>query len=287
MEWTYRPLANPAHYYCEPHGVEDVDNDVDDDGKGACGGSIPDDTDEFGRVLGRVLLKYATDLPPGTCFTFPLGGLRIFHTLSRLAGPVAMLVADKGHTRSRQLAERKGDPIVSLHGSLSMMVNFHAVGAFVREINPTDATVAMTPHQSGALDVALFGLGGDGIQTAVGAFQDAFSAFGTCDLFAVRDHCEDVAAAGGSVQTPLEVAVLVAHLSAWDCDVMEQFRDDILAALSAPRGLWAPSAERAAACLSKHFAELESSHSPRFDPGGKQLESLAAIRVALRSALHI
>ena len=215
QEWSYVSIEEPARYYFDKE--EETDR-------------------ELASALGAVLEAYARDLPPKSTFTLPLGGLRCLVGLWRLfPRGVSFLVADKGHTRIEQLADRQGDPIVSLHGSLSMMANLHAVAAFVRHLG---GSAALTPHQSAAIDTALVHLGSpDAMSCSAVAFADGLGVFGTCDLFTLRDHCEDVVSLeGGGIfqRPPLILMVAICHLSAWDPDVIEQFEVRVVRCFHSP-----------------------------------------------------
>lgn len=100
VTYDYRPVADPATYY-------------------------PGDA-SASRILG----DYARRLGD-TAFTFPLGGLRCVQRLAELSGGrMLMLTADKGHARELDLLGL-GNPSIAHHHSVSMMVNYHALGELV------------------------------------------------------------------------------------------------------------------------------------------------------------
>ena len=101
QEWNYRPIANPGSYYAAGR--------AEDEPKGGKDSTVDD-------VLGQLLASYG-DLPEGSGFTLPVGGLRSLASIQALSSSrtCAMLVADKAWTRETQL-HRKGDPTISLHG---------------------------------------------------------------------------------------------------------------------------------------------------------------------------
>jgi hypothetical protein len=247
--WSYEPIDDPLAYYPGEEG------------------------------LGEVLEWYRRHLPDGATFTFPVSGLRLIRRLQSWGASVALLIADKAHSRVRQLAARRGSPIVSLHGSLSMLVNLHAVGHYCA--SSPRAVALHTPHQNASLDVCFLHLGGlfgAAVPRATFAFWDQLALFSTCDLFTVRDHAEDVAASRGGATLPLVLSLL--RLSRWDPDVLGQFAHTVLAATAAA---WDPTTRRAAAALLASIPHLK--HSPRFDRDGALRATCDAVEVKLKAAL--
>ena len=102
VTYDYKPVADPAAYY-------------------------PGDPS-----ASRILADYARRLGD-TAFTFPLGGVRCVQRLGELSGGrMLVLTADKGHARELDLVGL-GDPSIAHHHSVSMMVNYHALGELVAQ----------------------------------------------------------------------------------------------------------------------------------------------------------
>ena len=103
-------------------------------------------------------------------------------------------------------------------------MNLDAVERFARHRACGSAiSVYHTPQQSATLDVCLVSLGYTSQRTPV-AFRENLCIFSVCDLFVLRDHVEDVVFPTGDGHVfPLQVTALVARLSGWDPDVLEQF----------------------------------------------------------------
>lgn len=81
--------------------------------------------------LDRILDGYRSGLDD-TCVTFPVVALRCLRFLRRLAGGrLLVLSADKGYVHPEALLSR-GVPGFSVHGSVSMSVNYHAVAELFR-----------------------------------------------------------------------------------------------------------------------------------------------------------
>lgn len=122
------------------------------------------------ETLDRVLAGYASRLGD-TSLLFPIGALRAVRSLAALAGGRLLLVSgDKGYTQESELLAR-GDPLLTLHGGgcFSMMVNYHAIGLYLREMG---GQVLHSASHDKRLKVSAFLLGG-----AEGAFPETASAF--------------------------------------------------------------------------------------------------------------
>jgi len=80
--------------------------------------------------LDAILASYCRDLPGETYLLLPVSALRAVGRLLALArGRLLLLATDKGF--SRHFAAMSGEvPTVAFHGSMSMMVNFDALGRF-------------------------------------------------------------------------------------------------------------------------------------------------------------
>ena len=89
-------------------------------------------------ALERVLACYASRLGD-TSLLFPIGALKGIRSLASLAGGRLLLLSgDKGYTHESELSAR-GEPQMTLHGGqcFSMMVNYHAIGLYFRELGGT------------------------------------------------------------------------------------------------------------------------------------------------------
>uniref|UniRef100_A0A7S4UV03 Uncharacterized protein n=1 Tax=Ditylum brightwellii TaxID=49249 RepID=A0A7S4UV03_9STRA len=68
---------------------------------------------------------------PGASILMPLGAIRAIRRLSDCAGGRAIIISgDKGNSNPELFRGLK-DPHIALHGSFSMMVNYHAIGCYV------------------------------------------------------------------------------------------------------------------------------------------------------------
>ncbi|HEX9018701.1 MAG TPA: SAM-dependent methyltransferase [Anaerolineaceae bacterium] len=146
--------------------------------------------------------------------TFPIAGLTCLRNLNMLAGgPLLALTGDRGYASLDALREQ-GRPEFSLHGnSLSMMVNFHALGEWVRR---RGGERLFTQHRAEGLLAAAFewGLpaGGDG-QVRL-AFAQELADGGPDDFFQVKRALEPHYA-----ELSLEQILALLRLSGYDHNI--------------------------------------------------------------------
>jgi tetratricopeptide (TPR) repeat protein len=164
----------------------------------------------YGNPLyDRILEEYRQRLP-GTTVLFPVEGLRTIGRLRKLAGDrLLLLTADKGFVSEAALAGEK-DPFINRHGSVSLNVNFQAIGRWT-ELEGGEAL--FTSHDFSSLNVCafLFGRpeGGHG-ETRL-AFEQTMEQAGPDDFYLVKKalepHMEDLT---------LEQALAFMRLTGWD-----------------------------------------------------------------------
>ncbi|MEA2901364.1 MAG: hypothetical protein QOH36_1251 [Actinomycetota bacterium] len=151
----------------------------------------------------RQRLGAATVLVP----TVPLRCVRHFHDLSD--GRLLVLSADKGDAEEADLV-RDSPPDVAVHGSVSLTVNYHAIGEFVR----LRGGQALHPsHRPAYLLVAayVFGRQGDPWPETAQAYRDSVAAGGPDDLYALKKAVEASAAS-----LSLEQLLAFLRLTGWD-----------------------------------------------------------------------
>jgi hypothetical protein len=116
-------------------------------------------------------------------------------SLSR-TGSLAVLVADKSYN-SLNMLDTRGNPILSVHGSVSIMVNMHAWGRCFElwaRADSATANVMHTPQSCSALDVCFTILhkSHSSFTATRKIFEYCFGRVGLNDVFVLRDHIEDV-----------------------------------------------------------------------------------------------
>lgn len=142
-------------------------------------------------------------------FQIPCAALSCIRALSRLAsGGFLLLSADKGYCREEELLYRS-DPEIARHGSVSLSVNYHAIGRYVEKLGGE----ALFPAQASPnLVVAAFLLDapGNGDETRA-AFASAVDSFGPGDWFTIKKGVEAACA-------EMELPHLLAAIRLGGCD---------------------------------------------------------------------
>ncbi|CAM9108344.1 unnamed protein product [Choristocarpus tenellus] len=203
-----------------------------------------EDGDEihFRRIL-QWYVDYAINNPGGLSILFPVGALRALRRLMSFSNNRALVISgDKGNNNPEQFRGLM-DPHIAVHGSFSVMVNYHAIGAY---FTSRGGYALHNPQEEASLKVSAFVLTGDKepdngkdlrgdfiermdeersrlFPHLAAAFRTNVEQFGPNDFF-VMQKCmkEDTA-------TPtLKSVVALLKLGDWDPDVFYKFRDTIL-----------------------------------------------------------
>ena len=160
--------------------------------------------------LDAIMREYAEGLSD-TAVLFPSAAIRCLRHLGRLADSRLLLVAgDKGYAREELLAGRDA-PELSIHGSFSLMVNFHALGRWLAH---RGGEFLCTSHIHSSLNVVAGALGPAGVETAL-AFDDAIERTGPDDFF-------DLKVGFGHPWDDLTLEHLLGwiRLSGWDANIL-------------------------------------------------------------------
>lgn len=173
----------------------------------------PAQADFYGDLdLDRIVAEYGASLDE-TSFVFPSVGLRCLASLERLAGGrMLLLSADKGFSSEASLAGRS-EPSLALHGSFSLMVNYHAIGRWFAH---RGGVFLPCSHESTTLNVsaALLGEPAGGWVEVLVAFDDAIERRGPDAFFVLKKGVEENYAAFG-----LERLLAWLRLTGWDHNV--------------------------------------------------------------------
>jgi len=159
--------------------------------------------------FNRVLDAYRTGFPDGSLL-FPSAALRCIDRLAAMGGGrLLLLTGDRGEVHGAYLA---GEPIpkFAMHGSFSLPVNYHAIGAWVHARGGVGLT---TSYRHGSLAVSAFLLGHDpaGLTETRLAFDTTVEQGGPDDFFVLRQGLQPHYAT-------LEIRHLLAllRLGGWD-----------------------------------------------------------------------
>ena len=252
-QFCYRPIG--PDYYAGRDGRDGRDGQGGGGGGGGGGdGEDRDDALHFRRILHWYHHQFR-ESPLGASFLFPIGALRALRRLMALSqGRGLVISGDKGNNHAEQF---KGlmEPHIAVHGSFSVMVNYHAIGMYFIS---RGGFALHNPQEEASLKVSAFVLGGDdpgptgaaeaeaegegersewvgeGVEAKGdgrarafpalrAAFYNAVDRFGPNDFFVMQKCMKE-----DSPNPTLKAVVALLKLGDWDPDVFYKFRDTIL-----------------------------------------------------------
>lgn len=165
----------------------------------------------------RNVLRYYVSAGRDASILVPLGGIQMIDTIAHIAnGRMMLLAGDKAYNHEEELLGLR-HPHVAIHGSFSLMVNFHAVRLYVES---RGGFARQTPHMDG-FKCSSFVLGSAEAECPEYryAWMDAMQTFGP-DNFSTLQRCiKD--------ETPaptLKNALAVLRLSGYDSDIFYKFK---------------------------------------------------------------
>jgi len=203
------------------------------------------DEKEIRRVL-KWYLEYFKDNVRGASVLLPIGALRALRRLSFFSNGRALVISgDKGNNSPEQFSGLM-DPHIAVHGSFSLMVNYHAVGAWFTN---KGGFALHNPQEEASLKVSTFVLSPPGTFDSkdedsdymgenlnnldlaraahfphlTQAFHDWVDLFGPNDFFVLQKSLKE-----DLTNPPLRTVVAMLKLGDWDPDVFFKFRDTIL-----------------------------------------------------------
>ena len=181
----------------------------------------------------QILDAYETYFPD-TTLTFPNVGLDCLRFWQDYGnGRLLLLSSDRGYTLAESLLEQD-DPLPNLHGSFSLMVNYHAIGQYVEL---ADGLALHAGHYQDNLQVTSYLLGQlplEGVETRL-AFNAAVVEGGPDDFFALKTALE---AHINDLTLPQILSYL--RLSAWDADIFKDCFPALLAHIQQSPPVWYP-----------------------------------------------
>lgn len=157
---------------------------------------IPGDTSNYydDPACNRLLRTYAQGGEQGVLL-FPSTTLSCIGYLRQLSGNrLLLLTGDKGDATEEARLPQSA-PVVTHHGSISMMVNYHALGAYVRQ---EGGQVLTSRHRHCHLNVSAFVFGAhrSAHSETCYAYYDTVQTFGPDDFLALcHEHLGDPQAA--------------------------------------------------------------------------------------------
>ncbi|KAA3662045.1 MAG: hypothetical protein DWQ04_14590 [Chloroflexi bacterium] len=212
------------------------------------------DVPEYNQILD----EYESQLPDAA-ISFPNVGLdcvRFWQGFGNACvepgrnGRILLLSSDRGYTLPHDLIGQE-NPLPNLHGSFSLMVNYHAIGQFVEQ----SGGLALHPeHYQENIQVAAYLLGQlpqQGLETQQ-SFAEAIAMNGPNEFFAIKQalapHLES-----------LTLAQLLSYLrlSAWDADVFRDCFPTLLAHVQGESPVWYADVANAITHIQQQYLPLD------------------------------
>lgn len=191
------------------------------------------DSIHFKRIL-KWYLNYFQNSTTGASVLMPIGALRALRRLTSFSGGRALVLSgDKGNNNPEQFRGLM-DPHIAVHGSFSVMVNYHAIGLYFIS---RSGFVLHNPQEEASLKVSAFVLTGDSddqwendmsekrkleFPHLCRVFYDEIVRFGPNDFFVLQKSMKE------DSSPTLKGIIALLKLGDWDPDVFYKFRDVIL-----------------------------------------------------------
>jgi len=158
--------------------------------------------------LDSILDIYKSSLTESS-FLFPIGSFHAIKYLRKLSNNKLFIVStDKGYSTVAAL-DHLGHPSISFHGSFSMMVNFHALAEYFRNIGG-DAFL-QTSRKGIKTSVFASGFNFSEMPETANAIQDYVEGFSPSDYFTLHRRMSD-----SFQDCALETIASHMQLSSWD-----------------------------------------------------------------------
>ena len=176
------------------------------------------------QVLNQILSFYQ-DYFENASFLMPVGGMQLLDNISKLTNNhTVLLVADKGITEL-SLFNGLDNPDISLHGSVSMTVNFDALSRYV---NMQKGTSLLMPNKSADFQIGCFILNSSfSIPHTTFTFNTTLSFFSLFDLFNLC-YKEDEQ---NKAFTTVEDLLAILNLAEWDPNIFYDYHSILLECL--------------------------------------------------------
>jgi tetratricopeptide (TPR) repeat protein len=197
----------------------------------------------------RRILKWYRDYfknnANGASLLIPIGAFRALRRLSKFSnGRLLVISGDKGNNNPEHFVGLM-DPHIAVHGSFSLMVNYHAIGSW---FTSKGGFALHNPQEEASLKVSCFLLDNDPLSSQrtdeefygeglsqkdaersksypylYNAFMDFIDTFGPNDFFVLQKSIKE-----DLQNPPLRTVIALLKLGDWDPDVFFKFRDVIL-----------------------------------------------------------
>jgi tetratricopeptide (TPR) repeat protein len=174
----------------------------------------PTDTDYYEDQAWNQVLEAYQDRLDDTVVLFPVGALLALENLSRFgAGRGLFLSADKGYESEESLL-RQGEACIAVHGSFSLMVNYHALAEVMRRKGGR-ALLPCRRHVHLVAAAIVIGSPPGDVSATCSAFDQVMSRVGPDDHFALKKGLEKLYAL-----LSLDELLAYIRLSGYDANIV-------------------------------------------------------------------
>lgn len=164
-----------------------------------------------------ILMDYKNHLID-THFQFPIASLRALEKLKSFSrNKLLLITSDKGYTNYEEL-DCLAYPELDYHGSFSVMVNYHAIGQYMKHCG--GASLIQNYRENIVTGIFSCGFTFDGMVELPCASHEVIHNFSPTDYFLIYEHFIE-----HYKKCSLEVMASYLNLSAWDPYVFEQVSD--------------------------------------------------------------
>lgn len=176
----------------------------------------------------NTLLNNYANQPVDSVLTFPNCGLDCLRFWQQFEN-VLLLTSDRGHADLESLLDTQ-TPSPNLHGSFSLMVNYHAISEFIRL---SGGMVCQAEHYQDNLQVLAYGWGDAISAETTRAFTHVVTNGGPDDFFALQSVL-----AAQHAQLTLSQLLSFLRFSAWDADLFRTCYPSLLMRAEANAPVW-------------------------------------------------
>jgi len=204
----------------------------------------------------QILADYQSSLGDAA-LGMPVGALDALDALDALSdGPMLLLAADKGYSHAHQLLGEGGLEPAS-HGSVSFMVNFDAVGRYIRKRGGFSWHVS---PRAGALEFMMGMLSGtpQSIPRTVLEFDRSLERFSPIDFCELKQAIED------AEQPSLSACLALLRLSCWDPETFYGLHEVVISAADEADEVELGFLRRALTCVWDNFYTLRQDQDIAF-----------------------
>lgn len=179
----------------------------------------------YGEDRFNAILKTYKENLGDTAFCFPVGTLRAIQTFESFTDAGVMIISsDKGYSHMHQLLGN-GGPSLARHGSVSFMVNYHALSLYFQQGGGFALTCS---ERAGSIETCAFisqGSPQDFMQTCL-SFKEGMDEHGPVDFFLLKNKLKP-----DNWKPSLKFALSMVRLSAYDPETFyvlrHSFRDGV------------------------------------------------------------